>query len=223
METIQRQITKKDQIIRNENFVIAIVGAIGKGKTSLINDILTECKEEVREDGNGSYYIKFAVKSIGFDPFNQLDHLVDSTIQARKDLTKCNIKDSLVVLDELNDFAQDQKEMESVASLLVSRKHYNNNFIYSCRSISDIPNKIMLLTTHFYVFHTNPSVRKTINRDIPLNNLFNDAQDRIFRYAKKHGLGKHRLDPSFDGQGFPYCIIDAEKLTISEINMEKEY
>src|SRR3989442_1480324 len=76
-------------------------------------------------------------------------------------------------------------------------------------------------TNYYYIFQTN--VQKGAFRDkIPNSELCNLASARVNKYVSIFGKGKHPKDPEFDGQKFPYIIVDCEKQILKAVNMNKQ-
>lgn len=177
----------------------AIIGHNGVGKTAELCKILERYKS-LNKDCN----------RIVFDTFGALDKVSDIKLTLHNCSTILNddLKDSIIALD-------DYKLIEDT---FISNKIYfikygtekNNRVIYSMHSPKLIPSYLLSKTTNFYVFRT-----KGVDIEYPYvicNPLLNLAISLVNIYTKTYNIGNH-------ADGFPHCIVDINKGTITAVNM----
>lgn len=175
---------------------------------------------------------------VGYDPQNVFGKQVDENGVVIKEglidlyidlddplwaLRLCELRNCLVILDELKDLLEATNGRIPKGFLrFFSQFWYNNvDILTTFHNPILIPNAVASYTTHWYLFLVFAQ-EGSFKKKMPNYTLVKVASNEVNEFVRKHNRGKHRLDPDYDGQGFPHAIVNCEKQTIQAINMEKE-
>lgn len=216
------------------NFCKGGVGVNKTGKSSVFREIV----EGWRSTRIPNLHSDVKYQIVGYDPQNIFgeqrnekgiivkQNLIDLHIELDDPdwaLRLCELRNTLVILDEIKDLLE-QKSYRTPKGLgrFFTQYWFNNvDILWTVHNPLRAPDCATSYTTHYYMFLTfaqEGSFKKTM----PNYSLVKVASNEVNQYVKKHGRGKHVLDPDYDGQGFPHIIVNCEKQTLQAINMEKE-
>jgi len=175
---------------------------------------------------------------VGYDPQNVFGPQVDESGKVIKPglidiyielddpdwaLRLCELRNTLVILDEFKDLLE-QTNYRAPKGLgrFFTQYWYNNvDILWSIHNPLKAPSAAVGYTTHWYIFLMFAS-EGSFKKTMPNYSLVKLASNQVNEYVRKHTRGKHKLDPEYNGQGFPHIIVNTEKQTLQAINMEKE-
>lgn len=197
-----------------QNVVIAMIGTNGTGKTSVTKEIASIWKAS-RPKQN----------ILAFDVHEQLLDITDFRIKRNNNWAKAiddRFRGALVILDDYKLLVETYTPTEFMKDLFINRRHSDNDYIYSCHSPSDVLPQIIPYTTHFYIFYSSITQGKFKER-LPNSDMLMAASSYVNRYCSLHGRGLHKNDPLYNGQGFPYFIVEPGNKTqpVKAFNMNK--
>lgn len=207
------QTTKKVNKAGRINILWGFIGTnrTGKSVTAL------EYAEQWRASRPPEYQV------IAFDPQKRFEHIADRTIAPEdKDWANNALKfrNSLLILDDYRIINESDRPVSGLANLMYYRADYNLDIIYICHNPGLVINTLTYFTTHYFLFYTE-AMDESFKKKIMNYNLCIKAQRMINNYVTQHGRGAHPNSPEYNGQDFPYIIVDCEKRELFAINMEK--
>lgn len=216
-----------------KNFVIALIGFNGSGKSTIEKQIIRDWKKsrlEYKKKLELQGYSGYSPKVHGYDPQKQFKNYFDSFIDMEDKNWALDVfnnkRNSLIILDDYKGLlaGEDGKEKNTpspgMRQMLVDRRDHNNDFIYSCHSPSNILNILVEYTTHYYIFYLQATDEKFDDK-IPIAGICIKASKYVNAYVKKYGMGEHPNSPDYQGQGFPYFKINALTGNAIAVNMNK--
>lgn len=216
------------------NFIQGSIGVNKCGKSSDAREI-AEAWRSTRIP-NTTSNVQYQVA--GYDPQNIFGKQVDENGVVLKEglidlyldlddpdwaLRCCEMRNTLLILDEIKDLLEATSGRAPKGLLrLFSQSFYNNvDIMWMVHNPLLAPNAATSYTTHYYIYLTFAK-EGSFKRSIPNYTLVSVASSEVNEYVRKHGRGRHKLDPEYDGQGFPHIIVNTEKQTLQAINMDKE-
>lgn len=208
---------KKIILPSRENFIIGFVGVNKTGKSTTARKIADSWRS-TRGD-------KF--KIAGHDPQRMFSGLIDRDLYIDPEdknwaVKCCKLRNSLLILDEIRILCPVQQHPPKGLVTLFSQCFYwNVDIMWMTHNPSLVPETPTYYTTLYYIFLTFAREGQ-FQKKIPNYSLCTAGSNYVNSYVKKHGKGKHRLDPSYNGQGFPYVVVNTEKQTLTAINMDKK-
>lgn len=199
-----------------DNFIAGFVGVNKTGKSSTAR--------KIAEIWRGSRGDKFEVH--GSDPQRMFSGILPD--KNRIDLEDknwavkcCKLRNCLLILDEIRILCPiPQHPPKGLVTLFSQAFFWNISIIWSTHNPCLVPATCTYYTTLYYLYLTF-SREGQFQKTIPNYSLCQAASNYVNGYVKKHGRGKHRLDKTYNGQGFPYMIVNTEKQTLTAINMNK--
>lgn len=240
MTIIRKPDPRRNNIIHSSfkparnNECYGFVGVNKTGKSSTAREIV-EAWRSTRIP-NVQSNVKYQV--VGYDPQNIFGPQVDERGNVIKEglidiyielgdpdwaLRLCELRNAFVILDELKDLLEQTayRSPKGLGRFFTQYMHNNVDVFWSVHNPLRAPDCATSYTTQYYIFllfAQEGSFKKTI----PNYSLVKVASNEVNEYVKKYGRGKHKLDPEYDGQGFPHIIVNCEKQTLQAINMNKE-
>lgn len=196
------------------NFVIALIGANGTGKTTNEIEMIQKWRTSRPKE-----------KVIGYDPHKQLGSLIDFHINsydknwAAHIHSKC--RNSLIVLDDYKGLLPNYIPGPGMRDMFIDRRFHNNDFIYSVHSPSNIIEMLIDYTTHYYIYYTSNTEGRFRDK-MPNAELCIAASRAVNKYVSMYDFGKHPNDPEFKGQKFPYVIVDVKHRKLTAVNMHNK-
>lgn len=208
------------------NFIMGALGVNKTGKSSTFKTIA----ESWRGCRNSSKY-----KIVGHDPqriFHNPNDLSRGLITDKNHLINpedknwavkcCKLRNCLLILDEIRILCPTpQHPPKGLVTLFSQCFYWNIDIMWMTHNPSLVPEVCTYYTTHYYIFLTFAREGQ-FQKKIPNYSLCTAASNYVNRYAKKHGRGKHKLDKFYEGQGFPYAIVNTETQEIKGINMNNK-
>lgn len=206
------------------NAVIGMLGVTKTGKSTTFRNIVWNW----RSTRNESKYQIF-----GHDPQRMFHDPTGRTISLipKNNLIKagnknwavecCELRNCFLILDEIQMLCPDPRHPPEKLIELFSQAGYNNVDIgWFAHHPKLVPPTCRYYTTLYYIFKI--LLKKGQFEDtLPCANLCNAGAKYVSKYVKKHGRGRHKNDPYYDGQGFPYGKVDVEKESLKLINMNR--
>lgn len=134
-------------------------------------------------------------------------------------LKLCGLKDCLVLLDELRILIPNKSHPPKGFLTFLSQSSFNNvDIMYSLHNPSQLPTICCDFTNLYFIFLTY-SKEGSFEHSMPNSFLCNTASEKVNEYVRLNGKGKHKKDPEYKGQGFPYCVFDVDNQKLSAVNM----
>lgn len=207
------------------NYVIGIVGANGTGKSTITKELIDIWTQSRYQLGLKAQIYKNTVygSRITFDPQFQFGQYSDYFIKIDPNWAKeidLRVRDSLITLDDYRILVKNPTASGELRDLFINRKYQNNDYIYSCHAPANIIRELDYFTTHYYIFFTM-SVASRFEEKMDDAKLCIDANNMVNKYVSMKGIGKHPLDPEFNGQCFPYVIVNRLTGTLDSVNMDQ--
>lgn len=211
------EVVSKSTSVRAErhNFVYGCFGTNRTGKSSIVHDEGVEWRK-TRQDK------RFRI--IAHDPQDRFGDIADLFIDPEDEdwAIRClELRNCLLIWDDFRLINLKNVPVKGLQSLLYYRAEHNIDIIYVIHNPGLALNLLTYFTTHYFIFLTH-SQEGSFQKKISNYRLCQAASNQVNDYVMKYGTGKHRNDPEYDGQSFPYCIVDCEKQTITGKNMQKE-
>ena len=221
--------------VERTNFIQGFIGVNKTGKSSTARDIAEGWRSTRIPNVNSD--VTYQV--VGYDPQNIFGKQIDETGKVIREglidlylelddpdwaLRCCEMRNCLVILDEIKDLLESTSGRSPKGLLrFFSQCFFNNvDIMWMVHNPILAPNAATSYTTHYYIFLTF-ATEGSFKKKIPNYSLCTVACNEVNNYVAKYGTrGKHRLDPDYNGQGFPHVIVDTEKQTLQAINMDKE-
>lgn len=221
MATIKKVDPKKPQAkisqpkIERHNFVYGFFGVNRTGKSSVAHYVAESWRKARPSD-------KFRV--VSHDPQKRFGDITNLYIDPEDETwaERClELRNSLLILDDFKLLNLKNTPVKGLQSLLYYRAEHNIDIIYIMHNPALALNLLTYFTTHYYIFLTH-SQEGSFQKKIPNYRLCQAASVQVNEYVRKYGKGMHKKDPEYDGQGFPYMIVDCEKQDLKGVNMDKE-
>lgn len=221
----------KDNLIipKRGNDVNLFIGVNKTGKSSTAREIVEAWKAS-RPDP------KFKV--IAHDPqkiFGEIrdpktgrilkPNLVDLHIEPDDEdwaLRLCEMRNCYIIMDEFGVLNDKNVPVKGLKKLLYFREYWNHESMVLIHNPSLMLNILAGYATRYFIFLTFTQ-EGSFKKKIPNYRYCMAAASEVNEYVKKYGKGKHKLDPEYDGQGFPHIIFDVATQKLYAINMEKEF
>lgn len=201
--------------VRN-NFINGAVGVNKTGKSTTFR--------RIAESWRGSRGDKF--KIVGHDPQRMFSGLINREDYIDPEdknwaVKCCKLRNCLLILDEIRILCPTpQHPPKGLVTLFSQCFYWNIDIMWMTHNPSLVPEVCTFYTTHYYIFLTFAKEGQ-FQKKIPNYSLCTAASNLVNNYVKQYGRGKHKLDKTYDGQGFPYAIVNTEEQTIKGINMNK--
>jgi len=202
------------------NMVGGVIGVNKTGKSSTMRDFAESWRNSrIPNEGGVQYQI------VANDPQNIFGKQVDNTGKVIKEnlvdlyldledpdwaLRCCELRNSLLLLDEIRQLMPYGRAPKGMLRLF-SQCFFNNvDILWAVHNPSLAPDAATAYTTHYFIFLTF-ATEGSFKKKIPNYTLCQVACKEVNEYVRKHGRGKHKLDPDYEGQGFPHIIVNCEK------------
>lgn len=199
---------------------VFIIGACGVNKTGK-SSTFRAIAESWRNSRDKSFRVA------GHDPQRMFSGLIDKNLYLDPEnknwaLDCCKLRRCLLILDELKMLCPIAQHPPIGLVKLLSNCYYNEvDIMWMVHNPSLVPEIFTYYTTKYYIFLTF-SKEGQFQKKIPNYSLCTAASNYVNTYVRIHGKGKHKLDPEYKGQGFPYGIVDTEKQKVVLVNMPKK-
>lgn len=194
-------------------------GAIGVNKTGKSSTIKSYC--QIIKDSRPTNHI-FA----GHDPqkmFRDLikpNHLINMEDKEWA-LKLCEYRNCTIILDEIKLLCSNpQHPPKGMLTLFSNYWYWNMDIFWMAHNPLAVPDQCTYFTKLYFIFCAYIR-RGQFERKIPNPTLCIAASNMVNKYVEVHGRGRHKKDKLYDGQGFPYAIVDIEQQRIKAINMNK--
>jgi hypothetical protein len=200
-----------------QTFILGFVGVNKTGKSATARKIAENWRES-RGD-------KFLIA--GHDPQRMFTGLIDRKLYIDPEdknwaVKCCKLRNCLLILDEIRILCPTPQHPPKGLVTLFSQCFYNNvDIMWMTHNPSLVPEVCTFYTTLYYIYLTFTREGQ-FQKKIPNYSLCVAGSDLVNDYVKKYGRGKHKLDPEYNGQGFPYVKVDTENQTLTAINMDKK-
>lgn len=217
-------VTKAIGIPTRNNAVIGLLGVVKTGKSTTAKNIVWNW----RSTRNTS---KFQLH--GHDPQRMFHDPSGKTLSIipKQNLIKagdkhwarkcCELTNCCVVLDEIWMLCPDPRHPPEGLVEFFSQSGFNNvDILWMAHNPKLVPNTCTYYTTLYYLFKMYLRLGQ-FDEKLPCANLCNAGAKYVSKYVKQHGRGRHKDDPFYQGQGFPYAKVDVEKESLKLINMNK--
>lgn len=202
--------------IRN-NFIVGLVGINKTGKSTTAR---TEIVEPWRNARDSRYQI------FGHDPQRMFDGLIPRTNLIDPEdknwaLKCCELRNCCLILDEIGILHPSaQHPPRGFKKLFAQCFFWNIDIVWMTHNPALIPEICTYHTTKYYLFLTLAR-EGSFQKKISNYTLCTAGSNYVNKYVKNYGRGKHHLDPEYNGQGFPYVIVDCETQKLTGVNMKK--
>lgn len=199
-----------------DNFIDGQIGVNKTGKSST--------SRKIAEIWRGSHDDRFEIH--GHDPQRMFDGLIPKKNLIASEnknwaVDCCKLRNCLLILDEIRILCPNQQHPpRGLVTLFSQCFFWNISIIWTTHNPSLVPETCTFYTTMYHIFLTF-SREGQFQKKIPNYSLCVAASNYVNNYVKKYGRGRHVLDKLYDGQGFPYAIVNTQKQTITAINMNK--
>lgn len=200
-----------------DNFIDGYIGVNKTGKSSTARKIAETWKGS-RDDSYEIY---------GHDPQRMFDGLIPkkNLIQSEDKnwaVKCCKLRNCLLILDEIRILCPSQQHPpKGLVTLFSQCFFWNISIIWTTHNPSLVPETCTFYTTMYHIFLTF-SREGQFQKKIPNYSLCVAASNYVNRYVAKYKTrGRHVLDPNYDGQGFPYMIVNTQSQTATAVNMKK--
>lgn len=209
----------RNNVIREEpvdNFVAGFIGVNKCGKSTT--------SRKVAEIWRGSHHE--GMEMHGHDPQRMFGGLIPKknlidTEDKDWAVKCCKLRNCFLLLDEIKLLAPiPQHPPKGMVKLFSQAFFWNISIVWTGHNPALIPTACTDFTTLYYLFLTF-SKDGQFKKGIPNYSLCMAASNYVNKYVRIHGRGKHRLAKDYNGQGFPYIIVDTEKQTLKAVNMNK--
>lgn len=206
------------QLIKDsrDNFLFTFLGVNKSGKSAQARKIA----KAWRSSRDRKKY-----KIVGFEPpgSNQFSDLIDYHIDIEDPdwavkLAKYG-KNILVILDDLSLLNEGDRPVKGLKSLLVRRANQNIDIICIYHNPKLVLNCIAYLTTHWFIFNTNPQ-HGGFKDKIPTYELCTGACNKVREYIRKY-FSTIQLYKSLFPK-FPHVVVDVLSNTMQGYNFDKE-
>ncbi len=204
---------ESNHVKERDVFLYGFIGHNRTGKTSEAVDIARTWKES-REDGT----------VVSFDPQGKFGEIADFFIlPADKDWadTCLNLRNALIILDDYRILHPSNLMNPSFSNLMAYRAEYSLDIIYICHNPALVLTNLTYYTTHYFIFYTQARLG-AFEKKIPNYMLCHGACTYVNKYVRVYGKGKHKLDEEYEGQGFPYVVVNNETEDMTAINFKAE-
>lgn len=205
------------QLPPRDNVILGACGVNKTGKSSTFR--------KIAENWRNSRGDKF--KIAGHDPQRMFTGLIDKNLYIDPEdknwaVKCCKLRNCLLILDEIRILCPvPQHPPKGLITLFSQCFYWNVDIMWMTHNPSLVPEVCTFYTTHYYIFLTF-SREGQFQKKIPNYSLCVAASNLVNKYVKDNGKGRHKLDPSYDGQGFPYVIVNTTEQTLTAINMTKK-
>lgn len=206
------------------NFIIGFLGVNKTGKS-------TTSKQLVSNWRSTRDISKFEI--VGHDPQRMFHDPTGKTFSyiSKKNLIHtgdkfcfrrlCERKNCLAIIDEMRMAAPNPRHPPEGMVEFFSQCFFNNvDIMWMAHNPKLVPETCTYYSTLYYLFKMYLKDGQFDDK-LPCANLCNAGAKYVSKYVKQHGRGRHKNDPFYDGQGFPYAKVDVEKETLKLINMNK--
>lgn len=200
----------------SDNFIDGLVGVNKTGKSSVMRNI--------GEIWRGSHSAEMEMH--GHDPQHMFRGLIPekNLIDAEDKLWAlkcCELRNCFLGLDEINLLCPTPQHPPKGLNKLFSQAFFwNISIAYSTHNPALIPEICTYYTKYYHIFLTY-SREGQFQKKIPNYTLCLFAANYVNKYVSKYGRGRHPLSKDFDGQKFPYMIVDTERQICKAVNMNK--
>lgn len=200
-----------------DNFIIGACGVNKTGKSSTFR--------KIADNWRGARGDRFKIS--GHDPQRMFSGLIDKDLDINPEdknwaVKCCKLRNCLLILDEIRILCPiPQHPPKGLVTLFSQCFFWNIDIMWMTHNPSLVPEICTFYTTKYYIFLTFTKEGQ-FQRKIPNYSLCMAGSNMVNDYVKAHGRGKHKLDKDYNGQGFPYAIVDTEHQTVTAINMHKK-
>lgn len=202
--------------VRN-NFIVGMVGVNKTGKSST-------ARFKIAEPWRGSRGDRFEIA--GHDPQRMFDGLIP-----KKNLIDpedknwavkcCKLRNCLLLLDEIRILCPTpQHPPKGLVTLFSQCFYWNIDIVWMTHNPSLVPEVCTFYTTMYYIFLTFAREGQ-FQKKIPNYSLCTAGSNLVNSYVRQYGRGLHKLDKNYNGQGFPYVIVNTEEQKLTAVNMNK--
>ena len=208
----QQEVASKERDV----FLYGFIGHNRTGKTSVAVDLASEWKSS--REGDDAFIVSH-------DPQNKFKDNADFFIlPADKNWAeKClDLRNSLIILDDYRILHPSNLMSPGFSNLMSYRAEYSLDIIYICHNPALILTNLTYYTTHYFIFYTQARLG-AFEKKISNYMICHGACTYVNKYVKVFGKGKHRLDPKFEGQDFPYVVVNNQTEDMTAINFKEEY
>lgn len=199
-----------------DNFIDGFIGVNKCGKSTTAKKI-AEMWRASHDDSMEIY---------GHDPQRMFDGLIPAKNRIQTEdkhwALKCGkLRNCLLILDEIKQLVPTpQHPPKGMTTLFSQAFFWNISIIWTGHNPARIPDACTDYTTMYHLFLTFARDGQ-FKKGIPNYSLCIAASNYVNKYVARYGRGKHRLDPGYLGQGFPYMIVNAETHQLTGVNMSK--
>lgn len=198
-------------------YVIGMVGTNGTGKSSTEEDLIMKYKKD-----NPRHDV------IGYHPHGRLlkhfDFRIDYTNREWAKAIHKHVRNSLVVLDDYKGLCPNFQPTPGMRDMFIDRgaHAHNNCYIYCAHGPGSVIEMLTEYTTHWFIYYCTANEGKW---DKKANNAYLciTASRMVNEYVSKYGKGMHPKDTNFQGQKFPYAIVDTLKKEITAQNFSQKF
>lgn len=221
--------------VERTNFIHGFIGVNKTGKSSTMREIAESWHDSRDPELTGRIEDeKYSI--VANDPQNIFGKQVDEKgVEIKKGLVDlyidledpdwalrcCELRNCCLILDEIRQLMPTGRSPKGMLTLF-SQSFYNNvDIMWAVHNPLLAPDAATSYTTLYSIFLTFAQ-EGSFKRKMPNYTLCTVASTQVNEYVRKYGRGKHKLDPDYEGQGFPHIIVNCEKQTLQAINMSKE-
>ena len=195
------------------NFCIGFIGTNRTGKSSEAKAMIRSWKLSHPGD-----------LVVSHDPQDNFEEETDLRINPNDEqwaVKCCELRNCLIVLDDFRLINEKNTPVDGLKDLLYFRAKWNIDIIHICHNPSLLLNAMAFFTSHYYIFFTNAQ-EGSFKKKIPNYSLCEAASARVNKYVSLFGRGKHKKDKDYNGQDFPYIIVDCEEQSLKAVNMTQD-
>lgn len=198
-----------------------LIGAPGCGKTTKEEELI---KQWIKDHPKGIIY--------GFvpDPLSVLKQYVNVWIDKYDPdwaLKLGGVTNSLFVLDDYVGLMMSKEGRQmyvptpGMTDLFTARRYSGNEIIFSCHGPKAVIPQLTQYTTHYIIYKTNVD-EGTFDKRMAGSAKLQKAAKMVNAYCEMiGGVGHHKSDPKYTGQGFPHIIMDTTTWVAIPVNMKR--
>lgn len=202
--------------------IVALIGMPGCGKTTKEEE---DIKEWIRYNPKGLIY--------GFvpDPNSVLKKYITNPIEKYNPnwaLELAGVTNSLFVLDDYVGLMMSEAGKQTyiptpgMTDLFTAARYSGNDIMYSCHGPKAIIPQLAQYTTHYRIYKTSVD-EGTFDKRMAGSAKLQKAAKMVNAYCEMIGnKGYHPNDPRYNGQDFPYVVVDGLSFVTKPHNMKRD-